>query len=122
MVIKIKAWQIFLISVITVSIIGGVVGGATGVGVAGGIGSFTAEAIIWSSIGLGIHYLVRNAGNKEISIYGIVSVPLVFGMWYVAFSFEFGNYYTYATGLTIAIAVNGIYHSINRMRKKEGKA
>jgi len=116
-----KAWQVFLISVIPIGIIGGVIWGAVGAGVAGGFGSFTGAAILWGSIGLGIHHLVRNAGNKEISVYGVVSVFLVLFVWYSAFAF--GNYYYYmhAIGLTTVAVVTGMYQSITRTRQKKGK-
>lgn len=113
---KIKAWQIYLItltSVFTIIIVGFIE--------YEGSGSLMGEFLIWSSVALGIHYLVRNAGNKEIMIYGIVAVPLVFGIWYVAFAFGIDLYYIYAIGFTIAVTVNGIYHSVKRIRQKKEK-
>ena len=114
-VFKIKAWQVFLISIIPVSILGGIMFGAEG------FGGFFAQSLIWGGIGLGIHYLVRNAGNKEIAIYGVVSVFLVLGMWYVAISTGLNMYYLWAVGLTTVAVVTGMYQSITRTRQKKGK-
>lgn len=113
MAFKIKAWMIYLICIgITVPI--GLVSGDGGL-----TGSLMAEVMIWGGVGLGIHYLVRNAGNKEIMIYGIVAVPLVLGFWYVAFAFGTELYFIYAIGITIAVTVNGIHHSVKRMLQKK---
>jgi len=110
---RIKAWMIYLIG-LGLSLPIGLVSGDMELA-----GSLTVDVMIWGSVALGIHYLVRNAGNKEIMFYGVVAVPLVFGIWYFAFTSNIE--FTFAIGLTIAVAINGIYHSIKRMVKKEGK-